>query len=261
MYTWKSWRDSRASFFALLILSSLLTFLWAAAVRLGIAETPEEMRPDLVVASVTAGSVFLMSPVAVLIGLVLGSKGIGVDLGKPSAEFLFTRPVSRWRLLCSNYGVGILEILVLVAFTAALTIVMTSGRIAAVWYCGVARSCAATMLSPGTRIYPVLLFISYLLIALGTYFLTQLIAIITRDGRRAFGISAGLILTFWFGTLAFTRFTAIEVPSLTGFTIHNFDTHSSEISYAAPIFPLIACAVFGLLAIWAASLLLNRAEI
>jgi hypothetical protein len=110
VYLWKYWRETRLIFIVSLMAIALLFVLVASEVAF------QGGPPPNLLASVFA----ILLPIQIFpIGFVawlLGSYGVGRDLGEKSGSYLFTRPASRGSFVWRDWGYGAAQLLVIVAF-------------------------------------------------------------------------------------------------------------------------------------------------
>ena len=136
MYYWKIWRETRARFFALLILGLCLGWLlvWTE-VDFDLSHRGfvrgQAIPPEIALLAWKSGARMAMGAGGImlyLIGLFVGSSGLGEEMERGTASFLLTRPRPRGYFVWSFWLAGVLELL---AFTAVL---MLSGY-ATLFYC------------------------------------------------------------------------------------------------------------------------------
>lgn len=262
MYFSKCWRDTRFSFLSLLVLVGAATLLWTILVRDGVLAVSEELRADAFFTLIAFGTVALACPLGVVAGLVLGSKGLGAELKRPSSEFLFTRPCTRGQLLRDSLAMGILEILFLLAFSiivAVAAIVIDANQF---WNFRAFRNYYAQAVQKSFGIHDIgIVLVSVVVIAIFAYCFTQLVGILTRSGRKALAFGGILILAYSLASLAAPRYGDIQLPSVTGISFYSHPTTSSAFSYEAPIIVLIGLAVLSMICVLVSGVLLNRSEI
>jgi ABC-type transport system involved in multi-copper enzyme maturation permease subunit len=121
MYYWKIWRETRARFFALLILGLCVGWSAWSEVSLILARAGFEigqMIPPTIAAEAWArgmGRVMAVGGVTLyFMGLVAGSSGLGEEIERGTAVFLLTRPRSRGYFVWSFWLASGFELL---AFT------------------------------------------------------------------------------------------------------------------------------------------------
>jgi ABC-type transport system involved in multi-copper enzyme maturation permease subunit len=109
MYLWKHWRETRFIFIVSLMAIALLFVLVASEVAF------QGGPPPNLLASVFA----MLLPVQIFptafIAWLLGSYGVGRDLGEKSGSYLFTRPASRASFVWRDWGYGAAQLFIIVA--------------------------------------------------------------------------------------------------------------------------------------------------
>jgi hypothetical protein len=109
MYLWKCWRDTRVVLAASLVCIGVL-FVSIVSRHLAFDRTPFEDFPNIFPFVLTLQA-FPISFVAWLLGIF----GVGKDLGEGSGSYLFTRPRSRASFVWCDWGVGMAQLLPIVA--------------------------------------------------------------------------------------------------------------------------------------------------
>ncbi len=110
MYLWKYWRETRIAFCASLFVIALLLLLVLKGHGVvttsgggpSVSQLPQVLVVLLIVQSVPLG----------FLGWILGSFGVGRDLGEGSGSFVFTRPRSRASFVWRDWGFGMAELLI-----------------------------------------------------------------------------------------------------------------------------------------------------
>jgi hypothetical protein len=108
MYLWKYWRETRIAFCVSLLGVALL--LMAVMSEHGIVTSggpPVQQLPQILVVLLIVQSI----PLGFL-GWILGSFGVGRDMGEGSGSFVFTRPASRASFVWRDWGFGMAELLI-----------------------------------------------------------------------------------------------------------------------------------------------------
>jgi len=105
MYLWKYWRESRATFLASLLVAALFFVLILNASFLD---------------PTYAGGVRLALPLSFL-AWRFGSFGVGHDLDESCGSYLLSRPRSRSFFVWSDWGFGLVQLLLIVATLDVLT--------------------------------------------------------------------------------------------------------------------------------------------
>lgn len=123
MYYWRIWRETRARFFALLILGLATCWPVTVTVRYDLVRSGFEagQTPPAALASRFWGHGmevlgFVAGIVVYLIGFLAGCGGIGEEVERGSAAFLLTRPRSRGYFVWSFWLTGSFEV---IAYTLA----------------------------------------------------------------------------------------------------------------------------------------------
>jgi hypothetical protein len=110
MYLWKCWRDTRVVLAASLVCIGVL-FVSIVSKHPGLVDhAPFEDLPNIFPFVLTLQA-FPISFVAWLLGIF----GVGKDLGEGSGSYLFTRPRSRASFVWCDWGVGMAQLLPIVA--------------------------------------------------------------------------------------------------------------------------------------------------
>ena len=131
MYAWKCWRETRASFFFLLILSAAPAIL--ATLAPGITEQNgwwsfdrREYRynPVLIVQSVSTMILSILWGSGFLAGTFLGATSSGSELDPGTAEYLWTRPRPRASFTWTHWGICVAEIILITTIPTYLAAVL-----------------------------------------------------------------------------------------------------------------------------------------
>jgi hypothetical protein len=109
MYLWKCWRDTRIVLVASLLCVGVL-FVSIVSKDIVLPNAPFERLSGILPFALTIQA-FPISFVAWL----LGSFGVGRDLGERSGSYVFTRPKSRAYFVWCDWGVGMAQLLPIVA--------------------------------------------------------------------------------------------------------------------------------------------------
>jgi len=110
MYLWKYWRETRIVF-AVCIAGIALLFLILPGSNLAIQTNQQPSNALMIGLMVTL--VFELFPVS-FIAWLLGSYGVGRDLGEKTGSYIFTRPRSRAFFVWSDWAYGMTELLAIV---------------------------------------------------------------------------------------------------------------------------------------------------
>lgn len=117
MYYWKIWRETRVRFFALLILGLCAGWTAWSAVSLIVGagfETGQALPATIASQAWRRGIEAVMAFAGAslyLMGLVVGSSGLGEEMERGTAVFLLTRPRSRGYFVWSSWLASAVELL------------------------------------------------------------------------------------------------------------------------------------------------------
>jgi len=111
MYLWKYWRESRIAFVVSMLCVALFAWLvfkgvWHIGHDPGSSEGPGPAG----IAKMLMVSLYLQVPVFAFLAWVMGSFGVGRDLGEGSGSYLLTRPRQRWWFLWHDWGFGFVQL-------------------------------------------------------------------------------------------------------------------------------------------------------
>jgi hypothetical protein len=112
MYLWKCWRDTRVVLAASLLCIGVLFVFMVSKDTVLDQHAPFENLPNIFPFVFTLQA-FPISFVAWLLGIF----GVGKDLGEGSGSYLFTRPRSRAYFVWCDWGVGMVQLLPIVALS------------------------------------------------------------------------------------------------------------------------------------------------
>ncbi len=192
MYFWKCWRESRAQLIVGVVVTLALCGVnTLVAVKIGApGVTPVGAHPATVAQSQLAAAMANLGPMgglmALIWGLVLGSKGLGKEFEDKTAEVLFTRPKRRRYWVWAGWPAGVLNLTIIV-FAAAATTYGVSFYFTGRFYTWRLLATIPTLTLCGAVAYGL------------TYFLT----VATRSARQAQSYALGLlIIAFLFRDLA-----------------------------------------------------------
>ena len=123
MYLWKYWRESRIAFLAgLLLVGIFLTFTVHGHVSVSGPGGTSDLRHPRAGGEVGQATTLLLlffylqiAPLGFFAWLV-GSFGVGRDLGEGAGSFLFTRPRKRAVFVWSDWGAGMAEVMLICVF-------------------------------------------------------------------------------------------------------------------------------------------------
>jgi hypothetical protein len=265
MYLWKYWRESRIAFLVGLLLIGLhMTVILGGHGHMTVSVNGPGAASDLRHPGVAdnlrqATSVLLvffyiqMAPLGFFAWLV-GSFGVGRDLGEGSGSFVFTRPRRRAAFVWSDWGCGIAEVVVMCVL-ANLVIWMMIHRI---------------LLSMGDPLAGRLMFgdnavplsaamtmstVGGILIAALIFSVTYASTVVVRHARGVI-LSIGLFVGYLLGSAIVHHYwDAVRFPDL---TLHAFTPHGPNTGAGWEIAARVAVLlIFPLLA----QLSLERAEL
>jgi hypothetical protein len=110
MYLWKYWRETRILFGACLL---GIAILFALILREHVIVASGNVQMDHLTIVLITGLVIQILPVS-LVGWLMGSYGVGRDLGEKSGSYLFTRPGSRASFVWRDWGFGAAQLLTII---------------------------------------------------------------------------------------------------------------------------------------------------
>jgi hypothetical protein len=110
MYLWKYWRETRIAFCVSL---ACIAILFVMVLREP-AFTANGGPPFSHLAGIFPVTLIIQAFPVAFIAWVLGSYGVGRDLGEKSGSYLFTRPATRTSFVWSDWGYGSLQLLTIV---------------------------------------------------------------------------------------------------------------------------------------------------
>ncbi len=102
MYIWRRWRDTVVYCFLCLVVSIPLV-------------TYPLRSPRMSAGAIETSWLLLGVPVGLLIGLLIGSRSIGTEVGAGYGDFIMTRPRSRGYFVWTGWAVGVAEVFGLLA--------------------------------------------------------------------------------------------------------------------------------------------------
>ncbi|HKN26266.1 MAG TPA: hypothetical protein VJX72_15565 [Candidatus Acidoferrum sp.] len=274
MYFWKCWRDTRRAFSIYLILAVGGTLLWFMGMshellRGSVRAAPEEALWFLVV----SGGLAFGLPFAAVMGLGLGSRSVGTEVGGEGGDFLMTRPRSRKYFVWVGWTVGLAEIAILLAVTALVALAALYYEGGAIWrHMPVATHFGPVTQSPTggqavnislllTVVDIPLLLASVAVIAIVVHGLTYFLSVLTRSGRRAVTYSLVLILAFWTCANLLDRWGHFSLPNIATISLYRTHLQGPPIWYLAPELQLIGWLVLAVAFPVAAQRVLERSDI
>ena len=111
MYLWKYWRESRIVFGMSMLGIAVLAFLVFRGVWHFEHDSGHFGRPDPgAMAKAVVVSLYMQVPVFAFLAWVMGSFGVGKNLGEDSGSYLLTRPRPRRWFLWRDWGFGFLQL-------------------------------------------------------------------------------------------------------------------------------------------------------
>lgn len=173
MYFWKCWRDTRAFFIALAVISAATTPVSAALiVGTGLHDG-------------FGRSIFISTVAFILLVVALGLGAIGAvqEFTDKTAHFLFTKPRSRAYFVWAGWAVGCIEFLVIILVN------LLSGWLTVAHYSKVPVRPAFVGLF---KMQDIGLIISTLILFSLTYSMTAVL----RNGLKGLGASLGTVMLF-----------------------------------------------------------------
>ncbi len=274
MYFWKCWRDTRRAFSIYLILAVGGTLLWFigmnhALQHASVGTPPEEALWFLVV----SGGLAFGLPFAAVMGLGLGSRSVGTEVGGEGGDFLMTRPRSRKYFVWVGWTVGLAEIAILLAVTAVLALAALYYEGGPIWrHMPVATHFGpATQASTGGQAVNIsllltvvdipLLLASVAILAFVVHGLTYFLSVLTRSGRRAVTYSLLLILAFWTCVNLLNRWGHFSLPNIATISLYRTHLQGPPTWYLAPELQLIGWLLLAVAFPAAAQLVLERSDI
>jgi|ERR1700720_641804 ABC-type transport system involved in multi-copper enzyme maturation permease subunit len=267
MYFWKCWRDTRRYFFVCLILTIAVTLLWFIGLSPELRSAPTNATAaEALWFLVVSGALTLGFPFAVLVGLGLGSKGVGQGLGSGIGDFLLTRPRSRKYFIWASWTVGMGEIFLLLTATTLVTLV-------AMYYEGglawrhfpsgpVTAGGGAEDISKMLAVVDIpLLLVSVALTATMVYGLTYFIGVLTRSAGRALTYSIALLLAYAVLGNILSHWTHYVIPSVSIISFNKIDQQAFHAWYLTPKLQIIVRMICTLGFPALAQLVLDRSDI
>jgi ABC-type transport system involved in multi-copper enzyme maturation permease subunit len=224
MYVWKCWRDTRAFFAALAVISAAVTPISAALiVHAGLHDG-------------FGRSIFISTVAFILFIVALGLGAIGAvqEFTDKTAHFLFTKPRSRAYFVWVGWAVGCVE------FLAIILVNLLSGLLTFVHYNKVPLKTALIGL---LKVHDIGLIISTLILFSLTYSMTAAL----RNGLKGLGASMGTA-------------TVVQAAAIGIRLRWNFDV-VQLIDKLPPLVSSIGWILLALLMVFATQLIVDRAEI
>ncbi|MGA7315761.1 MAG: hypothetical protein WBX22_17515 [Silvibacterium sp.] len=118
MYLWKYWRESRIIFgISMLGIAVLALLVFKGVWYIGNNSGHPDPRG---IAQFFIISMYLQVPVFAFLAWVMGSFGVGRDMGEDSGSFLLTRPQRRYWFLWRDWGFGFTQLVVAIVLVNLL---------------------------------------------------------------------------------------------------------------------------------------------
>jgi len=224
MYVWKCWRDTRAFFIALAVISAATTPIMAALiVHTGLHDG-------------FGRNIFIPTVAFILFVVALGLGAIGAvqEFTDKTAHFLFTKPRSRAYFVWTGWAVGCVE------FLAIILVNLLSGWLTVAHY---SEAPLKTALNGLLKAHDIGLIISTLILFSLTYSMTAAL----RNGLKGLGASMGTA-------------TVVQAAVIGIRLKWNFDI-TQLIEKLPLLVSSIGWIVLALLLVFAAQLIVDRAEV
>jgi hypothetical protein len=246
MYIWKRWRDTEIPFFLSLAFSLMLTnsfSLWS--------------REDVLLNIVRLWT-GLATPIGIFVGLFIGSRSIGTDIGGGSGDFTVTRPRSRRYFIWMGWAVGVIEIFVVLAITTLYAAGVLFHEDGSFW-----RHLPATAQFGQQQLVVVdipLLIASVTVFTIVVYSAVYLASVLTRRSGVAAIVAFGFIGAYQvIGNRLGWGYN--HLPELLVTPYYEVSPHHFEYMHATAIHGLIAWIICAFLFPFVAQLVFERSEI
>jgi hypothetical protein len=264
MYLWKYWRESRVVFGV----SMLCVVLFAWLVFKGvwhIGNDPSHFdRPDQgTIAKVLMISLYLQVPVSAFLAWVMGSFGVGRDLGEGSGSYLLTRPRPRRWFLWHDWGFGFLQLVWAIALVNLLIGYLVHRLIGAGGNPFGGSVMLRDMASPVSVVEIIGLNCLIIVVFAGLIFGITYFSTIAMKQARGVMLGAGIILGYLIlGAVVHHYWPAIELPNLVmrAFQTSPVSHEPVSLSNQLGLSLVIRAAVMMLFPV-AAQLILERSDI
>jgi len=215
MYLWKYWRESRIVFGISMFGIAVLTFLVFRGVWHFEHDPGHFGRPDSgAMAKLLVVSLYMQVPVFAFLAWVMGSFGVGRNLGEDSGSYLLTRPRPRRWFLWHDWGFGFLQLVwaaVLVNLLLGYLIHRLSGA-------GGGPFSGAIAFGDMSRPIPLIVVIglNFLTIVLfaGLIFGVTYFSTITMKHARGVMLGAGIVLGYLILGAVVRHYWSVDLPSL-----------------------------------------------
>jgi len=263
MYLWKYWRESRIVF----CVSMLCVVLFAWLVFKGVWHIDDSShfdRPDqAAIAKMLMISLYLQVPVSAFLAWVMGSFGVGRDLGEGSGSYLLTRPRPRRWFLWHDWGFGFLQLVWAIALVNVLIGYLVHRLVGA----GGNPFSGSVMLRDMASPVPVaeIIGLNFLIIVLfaGLIFGVTYFSTIAMKHARGVMLGAGIILGYLIlAAVVHHYWPAIELPDLVMRAFQTSPVSRDPVSLSNQLgISLVMRAAVMLLFPVAAQLILERSDI
>jgi ABC-type transport system involved in multi-copper enzyme maturation permease subunit len=192
MYFWKCWRETRVSFYVLLVIALTLAVLpWKI-----MDSAMGDLGPKQIFALTWMILLLASSALLSLAGMSLGATGISEEFAHKTAVFLLTKPRSiRW-FVWTGWAANALQFLTLTG-----TMVLVGASLLS-WRCRVPLT--------GRLL---LTFVPGLIMTFLLFGMTYLLGVLHQNGRNGFISSLGVVIVFPMICLAAKYFWHIHLPS------------------------------------------------
>jgi ABC-type transport system involved in multi-copper enzyme maturation permease subunit len=251
MYAWKCWRETRARFFACLILILVgIAFVDGSS----LANEPRGWLGKPFSNMYAQESMFLIPiTLAIVAGItfacacLLGATGSGGEVDAGTAEYLWTRPRQRSVLSWTHWGICVAELAALVFITMALQVEFLAI---------VAGGSEARVLLLAT---PVFVFA-----ALPILGVVLLMTAVRRSANGGLIFGAGIALGYVFFAVMLQIYWGVSLPGLStalAAWLTNFAISPASVSVAFPWGAALRVAVLAIAFPLAAQSVLERAEV
>ena len=263
MYLWKYWRESRIAFGVSMLCVVLLAWLVFKGVW-HIDDPGHSGRPDqTTIAKMLMVSLYLQVPVSAFLAWVMGSFGVGRDLGEGSGSYLLTRPRRRRWFLWHDWGFGFLQLV----WTIVLVNLLIGYLVHRLLGAGGNPLSGSIMLRDMASPVPVaeIIGLNCLIIVLfaGLIFGVTYFSTIAVKHARGVMLGAGIILGYLvLGALMHHYWPAIELPKLVMRAFQTSPVSNEPVSLAGQLgMSLAVRAAVMLLFPFAAQVILERSDI
>jgi ABC-type transport system involved in multi-copper enzyme maturation permease subunit len=242
MYFWKCWRETRVSFYVLLLIAVTL-----AAFLLKIMEFMSEIPPKQLFALAWVMLVLAFSALLPLAGISFGATGISEEFAHNTAMFLLTKPRSIRYFVWTAWTANAVQFLALAA-----SMILVGASILS-WRCH--ASVTASLL---------LAFVPGVVMTFLLFGVTYLLGVLHKNGRNGFLSSLGVVIVFPMICLTLEHFWHIHLPSpadMYPVGMSELVSHPELASTLPHFWPLVGWLLVALGCPFIAQLVLERAEL